>query len=66
MTEEVHNVTTVKKSWKPRKPSRKTVAKWTSIAVFGGALAAVGYDKLSHRTSKKTHTVTETEETTES
>lgn len=66
MTDNVHEITDVKKSWKSKLPSRKSAMKWGSVAVVGTCLALVGYDKLNSRTSKTTHTVTETEETTES
>jgi hypothetical protein len=66
MTDKVHEVTTVQESKKPSRFDRKKVWKWGAVAVFGTALAYTAYDKVAHRGSKTTHTVTETEETTES
>lgn len=58
MTEKVHNITDVKKSWKDRLPSKEKLAKYTAIAVFGTAVALVGYDKLVNR-----HQDSDTEDT---
>lgn len=66
MTDQVHDITTAAKSRKPQWLSKKNAYKAAALTIFGGAVALVGYDKLTHRSSKETHTVTETVETTES
>jgi hypothetical protein len=63
---EVHNVTDAKESKSNRTARLKKAGKYAALTVFGGAVALVVLDKAGRRGTKTTHTVTETEETTES
>jgi hypothetical protein len=46
MTTQVHDITTAKKSWKDRLPTKKQAAKAVALTVFGAAVALVAYDKV--------------------
>lgn len=61
-----HVITDAKESKTARTARLKKVGKYAALTVFGGAVALVVLDKAGRRGSKTTHTVTETEETTES
>lgn len=48
MTAQVHDITAVKKS-RFKLPSKKTALKAVALTVFGGCVALVAVDKLTHR-----------------